>query len=62
MSNLTYAEKKRIADSYIDSICGLDWDSLSDINSLHDCETESDIIEYCNDRLFEEDFPDEFLY
>lgn len=48
---MTYLEKKEIADKYIDKVIGLGWDSLSDINSLHDVDDEEGIIGYCDDRM-----------
>jgi hypothetical protein len=59
---MTYSMKKQIADDYLSEIAGgLGWDDLSDINSLHDCDTEEDIKEACNERLEEEGFPEELL-
>lgn len=52
--NLTYEQKKKIADDYLYEECGLDWDSLSDINSLHDAETEEEIYALCDDRMSED--------
>jgi hypothetical protein len=50
---MTYEEKKAIADNYIDEKCGLSWDDLPDMNSLHDAETVKDIHEMCRERLEE---------
>lgn len=59
---MIYEEKKAIADKYIGELAdGLGWDDLSDVNSLHDVETEGDIIELCDERLNEEGFPFESL-
>jgi hypothetical protein len=57
MKTLTFDEKKRIADNYLNSICGLSWDELPDINSLHDAETKTEIKEMCDERLVETGFP-----
>ena len=48
---MTYNEKLKIADDYLFDICGLGWNDLSDINSLHDCESIEDIHEYCDERV-----------
>jgi hypothetical protein len=48
---MSYNEKKRIADRYLFNSFGLCWDDLGDINSLHDTETEQDIIEFCDERI-----------
>ena len=58
---LSYEEKKKLADLYLANICGLGWDDLSDINSLHDAETFEDIKALCRDRLCEESFPMDLL-
>lgn len=55
---MEYKDKLNIANSYINSKCGLGWDDLSDINSLHDCEDKDIIIEYCDARLEEDGFND----
>lgn len=54
---MNYEEKKAFADKYIDSMCGMNWDTLPDINSLHDAETEDDIRSLCDDRLADTGFP-----
>lgn len=63
---MTYEEKKKIADKIIgEQVPGMDWDSLSDTNSLHDAETKEDIEDLCRERLegdgfvFDEDDDDE---
>jgi len=56
-TELTYNEKKMIADNYLGSVCGLSWDELPDINSLHDADTKRDIKELCNERLQDSGFP-----
>ena len=61
MKKLTYNQKLNIANRYLFGICGMGWDDLADINSLHDCETIEDIKEYCNDRLVDADFPSDIL-
>jgi len=53
MKEFTYSQKLTIANSYLISKIGIEWDDLADINSLHDCETKESIIEYCDDRLEE---------
>jgi len=56
---MTYEEKKEIADRYISDLTEgfLTWDTLPDINSLHDYDTEEGIREACDERLGEEGFP-----
>ena len=39
MGTLTYDEKRKIADDYLDALADLSWDQLADINSLHDAQT-----------------------
>lgn len=51
---MTYEEKKVIADKFLQDEIGLGWDDLADINSLHDCETEDDIKEACQERMNDE--------
>jgi len=48
---MTYEEKKTIADKWLTREAFMSWDELADTNSLHDCETEEDIIEACDERL-----------
>ena len=57
MSTLTYNEKKIIADDYLSAIAGLSWDDLSDINSLHDADSQQGIRNLCDARLREDGFP-----
>lgn len=57
----SYSDKLRIANKYLYSICYLGWDDLPDINSLHDCESVSDIQLACEERLEEEGFPIELI-
>ena len=57
----TYNEKKKIADAYLFCVCGLGWDDLADINSLHDCEDKEDIVWCCQDRLEDSGFPADLL-
>ena len=57
----TYEEKKRIAEGYLLSVCGLGWDDLADINSLHDCEDKQDVIYACQERLEDSGFPADLL-
>lgn len=59
---LTYEQKLAIANKHINRrTCGsgLTWDDLADINSLHDAESEEDIIELADERLEDSGFPDE---
>lgn len=56
MATMTYDQKKEFADDYLSSICGIQWDDLPDINSLHDAETKNDIIELCDERLRDDGF------
>jgi mannose-1-phosphate guanylyltransferase len=53
---MNYNQKLNIANKYLAGV-GISWDDLGDINSLHDCKTKRDIIEYCNDRLADAGFP-----
>lgn len=48
---MTYEEKKVIADKWLINEVGLSWDDLGDINSLHDCETEEEVLNACKERL-----------
>ena len=63
---INYEKKLEIANRYLQSICGMDWDDLPDVNSLHDIDVENikdaeiEIKELCNDRLSESGMP-EFL-
>lgn len=59
---LTYEQKLAIANKHINKRTmgsGLEWDDLADINSLHDVESEEDIIELADERLEDSGFPDE---
>lgn len=47
---MTYEEKKKIADDYLKKEYGMTWDTLADTNSLHDAETEEDVIELAQER------------
>lgn len=51
---MTYEEKKKIADKYLLNNYGVTWNSLVDINSLHDCEIEKEIIDAAEDRYLED--------
>ena len=53
---MNYDEKKAIANEYLSTVCGLSWDDLPDINSLHDADDKEDIIQLCKDRLSDEGF------
>lgn len=48
---LSYDEKKVIANQYLMRSAGTTWDDLADTNSLHDCQTRMDIFEACEERL-----------
>lgn len=62
MGNLTYDQKKAIADKYIAfKAGGLGWDDLPDINSLHDVQTEEDIHCLCDERINDENPFDSLL-
>ena len=54
---MTYREKKAIADAYLQKKAGVTWDDLTDINSLHDCDSQEDIFAACDARLEEDGFP-----
>ena len=54
---MNYIQKQKIANTYLLGICGLGWDDLADINSLHDCETVEDIKYSCGERLGDMGFP-----
>lgn len=56
---LSFEDKKIIADSYLMQKANISWDDLSDINSLHDAETEEDIEALCDERLEEDGFPED---
>ncbi len=57
--SLTYEQKLQIADDYLHRKCWLGWNSLPDINSLHNCEDIDDIHIACDERLSEDDFPED---
>jgi len=48
---MTYEEKLVIANAYLDEKANLGWEDLSDINSLHDCDTVEQIHDACDERL-----------
>ena len=49
---MEYTEKLAIANAYIGKLTeGLEWEDLSDINSLHDCDLQEDIFAACDERL-----------
>lgn len=54
---MNYDKKLEVADAYIQKQCGLGWDDLSDINSLHDCSDVDDIEAACDERLIESGYP-----
>jgi len=51
MENMSYEDKLEIANNYLMKKMGLNWDDLSDINSLHDVCDEDDIIDLCETRI-----------
>jgi hypothetical protein len=55
--NLTYKDKLLIANEYLADFI-IDWEDLSDVNSLHDCDTIEDIRDACKERLLESGFDD----
>ena len=57
--SFSYEDKKIIADAYLKEKASVTWDELSDINSLHDADTEEDIEALCDERLEEDGFPTE---
>lgn len=48
---MEYQEKLKIANGYLNDVLGVDWEDLSDINSLHDADSKEDIIELCKARI-----------
>jgi hypothetical protein len=56
---MNYDEKLRVANAYLMHKCGVGWNELSDINSLHDVETIEDVHSLCEERLDESGFPDD---
>lgn len=54
---MTYREKKAVADAYLQKKAGVTWDDLTDISSLHDCDSQEDIFAACDARLEEDGFP-----
>lgn len=58
---MLYEEKLAIANAYLEKKAGLGWNNFSDINSLHDCDTQEDIFAACDERLIEDGYPDELL-
>lgn len=55
---MNYIEKLAVANAYISKLTdGLEWNDLSDINSLHDCYSQEDIFAMCDERLEESGFP-----
>ncbi len=56
-----YNAKLTFADKYVFNICGLSWDDLPDINSLHNCDTKEDIMDACLERLHDSGFPAESM-
>lgn len=50
---MSYEEKLKIANKWLYENFGVDWDDLPDINSLHDCDTEEEIIDACIERINE---------
>ena len=54
---MSYEEKLAIANAYLEKHAGLGWNDFSDINSLHDANTEEEVFSMCNDRLREDGYP-----
>jgi hypothetical protein len=54
---MTYTEKLAMADAYLIKKAGMKWNDLNDIDSLHDCDSEEQIIAMCDARLLENGFP-----
>jgi hypothetical protein len=54
---LTYSEKEGIANKYLMRKAETSWEDLPDVNSLHDADTEDDVIQLCIERLEESGFP-----
>lgn len=59
---MNYEEKLKIANEYLNKICGLDWEDLPDINSLHNAYDKEEIIELCEERLSKDDYFDSDLF
>ena len=57
MKTLTFDQKKTMADNWLSNQCGLSWDDLGDINSLHDADTWQEILDLCKERLEDASFP-----
>ena len=58
---MNYKQKLNIANHYLFGICGMSWNDLPDINSLHNAETKDDIVELCQERLIDSGFPEDLL-
>ena len=58
---MSYEEKLAFANAYLMDKIGLGWNDLADINSLHDCDTQEDIIAACEARLEEEGIESGFI-
>jgi hypothetical protein len=54
---MLYEEKFAIANAYLNKHSGLTWNDFSDVNSLHDCDSQEDIFDACNIRLEEGGYP-----
>lgn len=52
--DLTYEDKKKIADDFLFDLLGLGWDDLPDINSLHDAYDKDEVIQMCQERIDED--------
>jgi len=59
---MNYEKKLQIADKYLMSICGLTWDDLPDINSLHECNNLEEIKFACQERLSDDCFPMDLIF
>lgn len=50
--NLSYEDKLKLANEYIERRIGLlTWNDLPDINSLHSAETIQDVYDLCEERF-----------
>lgn len=52
-NKLTYDQKLDIANKYLYDNYEVDWYSLPDINSLHNADTEEEVVTLCEERIEE---------
>ena len=50
---MTYDEKKKVADVFLAEFYTT-WDTLADTNSLHDADTEQEVIELADQRYLDD--------